>query len=286
MDIAELTDEQMVVLGLDENVRRRDLNQLEVLRAYRHAIDTTELTVQGLADQLNMPRSTLANNLRVLALPDFILHYVETGDLGITVARELLSLQNEDHAHGDDMAVVVERIVNSYRVIYEGQPPNWSRRNVRALITEQVAGNEKDFRPMQPREAGMYGLNGAYREPKFDVAAFASDHPHSQHRIPDGEKSREWTCAVRDWSRAQTAASREANKQAEAKGVSRETQRKAQGSDKQFEEALAKDPVWKGIVSLRSKKGPNRPTNDREKSALGTRSELKSVDTLPWWMLP
>ena len=49
-------------------------------------------------------------------------------------------------------------------------------------------------------------------------------------------------------------------------------------SDKQFEQALAKDPVWKAVVVRREKKGPNRPMTQEEKAALGTRAELRSVD--------
>ena len=53
---------------------------------------------------------------------------------------------------------------------------------------------------------------------------------------------------------------------------------RAARSDQQFEQALAKDPVWKGIVARREKKGPNRPVTDEEWAELGTRAELKIVD--------
>ena len=87
MDVALITDENMAVMGLTENVRRQDLSPMEALRAYRKAIDETELTARVLADQLGIAESTLSNNLRVLDLPHFILEHVETGALGITVAR-------------------------------------------------------------------------------------------------------------------------------------------------------------------------------------------------------
>ena len=52
----------------------------------------------------------------------------------------------------------------------------------------------------------------------------------------------------------------------------------APGSDKQFEQALAKDPVWTTVVARRERKGPNRPVTDEEKAELGTRAELWKVD--------
>ena len=81
MDVADLTDEEMAVMALTENESRKQLSQIEVVRAHKRAIDETSLSVQALADKLGMNRPTLSNNLRVLELPDFILQHVESGDL-------------------------------------------------------------------------------------------------------------------------------------------------------------------------------------------------------------
>ena len=148
-------------------------------------------------------------------------------------------------------------LTDNYRVVHRGVLPNWSRQNVRLEISERVANNEQDFRPLGPRVADMPGLRGAARETTFDVEAFSQERPDSLHTIPAGDKSRVWSCDVREWCRRQTQASREANKQAEVSG----TRTKAGGStapssDKQFGLALTKDPVWKGILARREKKGP------------------------------
>ena len=103
MDIADLSDQDMAVMAITENHNREQLSQLELIQGYRRAIDETGLSVQGLADKLGMSRPRLANNLRVLTLPDFILEHVESGDLKLTVAREFLVLQSADHAHTEDM---------------------------------------------------------------------------------------------------------------------------------------------------------------------------------------
>ena len=66
MDVAGISDEGMAVLALTENERRKQLSQIEVVRAHYRAVNETELTVQALADQLGIDRSTLSNNLRVL----------------------------------------------------------------------------------------------------------------------------------------------------------------------------------------------------------------------------
>ena len=198
MDVADLTDEQMAVMALTENEHRKQLSQMEVVRAHKRAIDETSLSIQALAGKLGMTRTTVSNNLRVLELPDFILQHVESGDLGITVAREFLVLQNADHAHVDDMRTTIEDIVNPY---YARQGlPDWRRSNVRRAISERVAYNETDYRPLGPRTG--HGTAGAAREATFDVDTFATERPDTLHTIPDrdgrdeNEGSRVWTRTV------------------------------------------------------------------------------------------
>ena len=294
MDVADLTDKEMAMMALAENVRRKDLSEIEVVRAHKRAIDETDLTITELAEKLDMSRGGLSNNLRVLELPDVVLEHVESGDLGISVAREFLVLQADDHAHVDEMQEVIRQITGTWG---RSGAPDWSRRHVRQLIHNVVSFNEKDYRPLGPKLAQSTG--GGNRDATFDVDEFAAEFPSALHTIPAEKntsqfdddtyqpirhpfgQSRLWTCEVKEWSRRQTRATREANKAAETTGVSRETQSaKAPSPDQLFERLLAKDPVWQKIVASRAttkKKGPNRPVTEQEKQQLGTRAKLKDV---------
>ena len=293
MDINdELTDEDMAVMALAENVARQQLTQIEVVRAHRRAIDETGLSIQGLADKLGVSRSALSNNLRVLELPDFILEHVEKSALRVTDAREFLVLQNATHVHVEDMREVVRRIVNEAE--WGNRVPNWRRRNIRKLISERVSFQENNgFRPIGSKTG--HSVGGGQKEATFDVDAFAFEFPDSLHTIPadDGstknyhmeeryDQSRVWTCEVKEWSRRQSRATREANKAAEASGKSSghssspEVRKKGE-RDKVLAQMLAKDPVWQDVIAHRKKKGPNRPVSDEEKKALGTRAELHII---------
>ena len=181
------------------------------------------------------------------------------------------------------MQAIVDGIVNPPYYARQGLP-DWRRSNVRRAISERVAYNETDYRPLGPRTG--QGTAGGAREATFDVDTFATDRPDALHTIPcsDGrdekhEGSRLWTCAVKDWTREQTRATREANKEAVESG--REppagSSKKAVSRDKQFEQLLASDPVWKQITVSRETPGPNRPTTDEEREQLGTRSEFREL---------
>ena len=293
MDVALITDEDMAVMGLTENERRKDLSQLETLRAYRKAIDETELTATVLAKQLGIADSMLSNNLRVLELPDFILEHVESGNLGITVAREFLPLQNAHHAHHENMREIVRHIVDLDT--QRGKlPANWTRRNVRKRISENIAYAEKEFRPLGPPTGHTAGGGG--REATFDINAFDSEFGDCTHTVPadDGrsenyralenyDKSRTWTCEVREWSRWQSRATREANAQAVATGAGEAAAGEPSGpaptggAVKMFAALLANDPVWKAIPEGREQPGHNARLTDYEREQLGTRAELVQV---------
>ena len=287
MDVAGISDEGMAVLALTENERRKQLSQIEVVRAHYKAINETALTIQTLADQLGIDRSTLSNHLRVLDLPDFVLKHVESGKLSVSVAREFLVFQSVTHQHTEDMLDVVRRIVNVET--YEGSVPDWRRRRVRKIISEAVSHNEKDWRPLGPPTAHSTG--GGHREVAFDRDDFVWEYRDSLHTIPadDGhvenyrlteryDKSRQWTCEVKEWRRRQTRATREANKEGEVSGgeVSAASSKNV-SPDQQFGQLLGKDLVFKQVVASREKKGPNRPVDDEERAQLGTRAELRTV---------
>ncbi len=291
IDIAELTDKQMVVMGLTENERRKELSQIEIARAYKRTIADTGITAQELANQVGIDRSTLSNYLRVLELPDFVLEHVESGALGIAVAMELLALQNADHAHDDVLENVVNGIVKPIPWASQQQPPDWRKGNVRTMIADRVAHAETEFRPLSPSSG--YATGPAGREANFDFEAFAAERPHLVHTIPAGSgnqpnASRNWTCDVKGWRREQTKATREANQAAAESGhkPSGNTP-KPVSRDKKFEQLLADDPVWQGMIAQREKPGPNRPLTDAEREALGSRAELRDIswDTGFWKLL-
>ena len=297
VDVEDLTDERMAVIALSENVQRRELTAIEVVRAHKRAVEETDLSVQTLADQIGVARPTLSNNLRVLELPDFVLEHVESGAMSMTSAREFLVLQHAGHAHLEDMRAVVRRIAS---VFGDDGSPDWTRRHVRQRIYERVAYNEQDWRPLGPMPAEATG--GAYREATFDVDAFVRDYPESVHTIPAVSKSelvnyrsrvtcegsRDWTCEVKEWSRRQSRATREANKEVQTDGGTPDRPARKIDSDRdsQLGELLAKDPVWKKIAAAREKKGPHRPVTEEERQQLGTRAEYKTLGhSASFWKL-
>lgn len=81
--------------ALIENVQREDLNAVECARGYRELMTRFGLTQMQLSQQLGKERSTLANTLRLLELPQDIQDKVVSGALTMGHARALLSLPQD-----------------------------------------------------------------------------------------------------------------------------------------------------------------------------------------------
>ena len=90
----EVSDRDMLKLGLIENIQREDLNAIETARAYRLLMDEFGWTQEDLADQVGKKRATVANFLRLLNLPNLVQDYVADGSLSMGHARALLAIDN------------------------------------------------------------------------------------------------------------------------------------------------------------------------------------------------
>lgn len=87
----ELSDAQAFEAALVENIQRADLNPIETARAFQRLIDDHKHTQETVAARVGKDRSTVANALRLLKLPDAVLDLIETGQLSEGHGRALLA---------------------------------------------------------------------------------------------------------------------------------------------------------------------------------------------------
>jgi len=93
--LRELSDEAMLVFALVENLQREDLNAIEEAAAFQQLIDGFGFTQKEVAERVGRDRSTVANTLRLLALPRSVRDLVASGRLTAGHARAVLSLPDE-----------------------------------------------------------------------------------------------------------------------------------------------------------------------------------------------
>ncbi|NIR44533.1 MAG: ParB/RepB/Spo0J family partition protein [Gemmatimonadetes bacterium] len=91
----DVDDRTMLVLALIENLQREDLSPLDEAHAYRRLVDEFGLTQTQVAERVGRDRSTVANTIRLLGLPEPVRELLADGRISAGHARALLGLEDE-----------------------------------------------------------------------------------------------------------------------------------------------------------------------------------------------
>jgi ParB family chromosome partitioning protein len=92
--IKDVSEDFALEMALIENIQREDLNPIEEADAYRNLIETFDLSQEEVAKRVGKERSTVANALRLLRLPEVVRNLVIEAKLSMGQARALLSLED------------------------------------------------------------------------------------------------------------------------------------------------------------------------------------------------
>lgn len=92
--IRDVDDTNLHAMALVENIQRQDLNAIEVALGLQRLIDECGLTQDALADKVGKKRSTIANYMRLLKLPDEVQLAVKEGVISMGHAKAIASVEN------------------------------------------------------------------------------------------------------------------------------------------------------------------------------------------------
>jgi ParB family chromosome partitioning protein len=94
--IRETDDKTLLTLALIENLQRTDLNPIEEGEGYHRLSHDFGLTQQQIAETVGKDRTTIANMLRILQLPEPAKKLLQDGKLSMGHAKVLLGLDDPD----------------------------------------------------------------------------------------------------------------------------------------------------------------------------------------------
>lgn len=124
--VREVPDEAAIAMALIENIQREDLNPVEEAVALQRLQQEYELTQQEVANAVGKSRATVANLLRLLALPDEVKTLVAHGDIEMGHARAILGmppeLQTETARHVAAEGMTVRQTEAHVRSIQQPRP--------------------------------------------------------------------------------------------------------------------------------------------------------------------
>jgi ParB family chromosome partitioning protein len=89
-------DQQMLEMALVENIQRSNLNPIEVSLSYQRLMTECKLTQEQCSERVGKKRSTVANFLRLLKLPEEIQSSLQKGELSMGHARALINIKDSE----------------------------------------------------------------------------------------------------------------------------------------------------------------------------------------------
>lgn len=176
--VRSIPDSKLLELALIENIQRQELNPLEEAQAYQRLIHNLGLTQDEVAQQVGKDRSSIANYLRLLKLPEDVQRMLESDLISMGHARALLGLDTKDQIRRLANEVVekkwsvrqTEQAVNAVKrassspSIRESSTPSGNDANIRAAELKM-----KRFLGTQVRI--QLGQNGGRIEIEFGSAS-------------------------------------------------------------------------------------------------------------------
>ena len=164
--VREADDRQSAELALIENVQRSDLNPIERASAFRTLMGKFAMTQADVADRVGLDRSSVANLLRLLDLPEDVRNMIADGALSAGHGKMLVSI-DDDQQRRD----LVERIVSEHLSVRQ------TEKAVRDLTKRAAQGDTTQQGALSPdRDANIRDLEEKLGEHlqtrvRIDVAA-------------------------------------------------------------------------------------------------------------------
>lgn len=129
--VEEISNEEVMELALIENIQREDLNPIEEAHAYRRLLSEFGLAQNDLATRVGKDRSSIANALRLLTLPESIQQLIANGKISAGHARALLAIATDS-----EKMALAEKIISEglsvrdiEKLVYSDKPRRRAGRN-------------------------------------------------------------------------------------------------------------------------------------------------------------
>lgn len=165
--------EEMMELSLIENIQRDDLNPIHEARAYLRLLEECRLTQEEIATRVGKNRSSVANTLRLLRLPEEVQKHVLSDEISMGHARALLALEDRTEQttlckqivqKGLSVRKVEQLIKNRFKDVREG--PRAPRKSADLLAVEEI---------MQRMLGTRVNISQGQHKGKIEVEFYSTD---------------------------------------------------------------------------------------------------------------
>jgi len=142
--IKKFNPKQVAEIAIIENLQRADLNEIELALGIKRRMDEHKLTQEKVAERLSKPRSTIANSLRLLSLPNEIQQMISNQQLTAGHAIRLLSVGDTQKQLDYARRAVSEGLsVRALGDLIEGKMPVFAANKSKPAKAPEIREQEK-----------------------------------------------------------------------------------------------------------------------------------------------
>lgn len=178
--IRSFNEEEKLEIALIENIQREDLNPIEEARAYKQLIERNNISQDSLSKKIGKKRSTIANMLRLLNLPEDMQASIANGELSPGHARAILSVVNPA-----DQRILYNRILNEFLSVREAErQANGFNKGIRGTEKQRDKSSTPnrtipELQEVEQRFLDVLGtkvsIKGNMKKGKIEIAYYSKD---------------------------------------------------------------------------------------------------------------
>jgi ParB family chromosome partitioning protein len=184
--IRDFSDADRLEIALIENIQRQDLNPIEEALGYKEIMEKLGIGQEDVARRVGKNRSSVANTLRLLKLPDSVREKVQKGELSEGHARAILSLTNRDA-----MMTFADYIVGNGLSVREAETLSrtWSNTEVpqKDVSRETKKPEDQVLGELQERFIRSLGakvqIRGTNKKGRIEIHYFSNEELENIYRI-------------------------------------------------------------------------------------------------------
>ncbi len=158
--VKDISDEKSLEIALIENLQRENLNSIEAAQGYQRLLNEFNLTQEEIAVRVGKDRSTVANYMRLLSLPEKVRAYLSGSILSPGHAKAILSIT----AHGEQVKFA-EHLVAKGASVREAEAwvKTWGVQKNKKKVIEK---RDPSFREVEERLQRILGTKVRIHEEK------------------------------------------------------------------------------------------------------------------------
>ncbi|HZI93803.1 MAG TPA: ParB/RepB/Spo0J family partition protein [Patescibacteria group bacterium] len=136
--VQQVEQQRSLELALIENIQRQQLNPIEEARAFAALASDHGLTQEAVAERVGRKRSSIANSIRLLKLPEVVQEMIRDGRLTPGHAKALLSLADDE-----EILKTAEAMLQGYVTVRGAEEMAREKQTVAAPVDPNVRDAEQ-----------------------------------------------------------------------------------------------------------------------------------------------